>query len=426
MRRFHSLFSFVDPVLWLWSLAGYIASPWLHHHAHARLRQGKETRSRLSERFGHPSAERPPADGPLLWFHAASVGESRCILPVVEHLLADCPELTILVTTATLTGGQTILSHPACQTGRLIHQLIPYDAPHLLRRFMQYWQPLGLVLTESELWPGLLCLCQKQHLPVMLLNGRLSSRSAARWRRAAALLRHLMRPVRWIMPRSTEDARSFLRFGLKPRLLPPADLKEDAPPLPFDEQEATLLRRFLSHRPVFVAASTHPGEDEIIISAARQARGIRPDLLTIIIPRHPERGTELASRHHAPQRSRGQVPTFQDSLWIVDTLGEVGLFFHLAERAFIGNSLCPPGGGHNPLEPLRFQCPTAAGPYMQNWRDLCARHASSLHQTENAEALAQWLTTPFLPRPQPLHRNYAIPQAVCRIKNTILPNKKHT
>lgn len=425
MSRFSQPSFPVDPVLWLWSLIGHAAMPWLYHHAHRRLRQGKETVSRLPERFGHPGLRKPSAAGPLLWLHAASVGESRCVLPVAERLLSDWPELTILMTTATLTGGQTVISHPAVQTGRLVHQLIPYDVPCLLDRFLSYWRPIGLVLTESELWPGLLCLCQKRQLPVMLVNGRLSFRSARYWQLSAPLLHHLLRPVRWVVPRSPEDARAFSRFGLKHRLLPPADLKEDAPPLPFNREEAMTLRQKLGSRPVFVAASTHPGEEEIIIAATREAHATRPDLLTIIIPRHPERGAELAGQTQAPRRSAGQSPAPHDTLWIADTLGEVGLFLQLAERVLIGNSLLAPGGGHNPLEPLRFRRPTAIGPYMQNWNDLCTRHAASLHPVKDAASLARWLKIPSLPRPRPLHGNHAIIQAACHIKDTVKPDKAH-
>ena len=411
-----------DPFLQLWSLIGHMAMPWLRRHALTRLNQGKEDGTRLPERFAKPGAARPSHARPLLWIHAASVGESRCVLPVANQLLTDCPDLTILMTTATLTGGKTVAAHPATHTGRLIHQLIPYDAPHLLERFITYWQPVGLVLTESELWPGLLCLCQKRQLPVMLLNGRLSLQSAARWRWAAPLLRYLMRPCRWIIPRSPEDQQAFARFGIK-SLLPPADLKEDTPPLPFDETEASILRRQFGQRPIFVAASTHPGEEEIIVEATRKAQQKQPDLLTIIIPRHPERGQELARHHQAPCRSKKQFPHPQDDLWIVDTLGEVGLFFQLADRVFIGNSLIPPGGGHNPLESLHFQRPTAIGPYMQNWTDLCSRYAPSLHRIKDTDALAHWLTVQHLSIPRPPKRNQACLCAVRLIKDTVLPNK---
>ncbi|WP_182080733.1 3-deoxy-D-manno-octulosonic acid transferase [Bombella favorum] len=411
-----------DPLFKIWSLIGHIAMPWLRRHARKRLHQGKEDNTRLPERFARPGVARPPHAQHLLWIHAASVGESRCILPVANQLLMDCPDLTILMTTTTLTGGKTVATHPATHTGRLIHQLIPYDAPHLLERFMRYWQPIGLVLTESELWPGLLGLCRKRQLPVMLLNGRFSPQSAARWRWATPLLRHLMKPCSWIMPRSLEDERAFARFGIGP-LLPPADLKEDTPPLPFNKNEAAALRRQIGQRPIFVAASTHPGEEDIIVEAVRKAREKRPDLLGIIIPRHPERGRELAQYHQAPQRSKQQLPHPQDDLWIIDTLGEVGLFFQLADRVFIGNSLTLPGGGHNPLESLHFQRPTAIGPYMQNWVDLCSRYAASLHRINDANTLAHWLTIPHLPIPHPPKRNQASACAVRLIKDTVLPNK---
>ncbi|WP_081563194.1 3-deoxy-D-manno-octulosonic acid transferase [Parasaccharibacter apium] len=422
MGRYPSFTPLAAPLLTIWSLIGHAAMPWLRRHARKRLQQGRENRTRLPERFARAGMPRPSHDGPLLWVHAASVGESRCILPVVSQLLADSPKLTILMTTATLTGGETVAAHPASHTGRLIHQLIPYDAPHLLERFMAYWQPIGLVLTESELWPGLLCLSRQKKLPVMLLNARLSPRSAARWRWASPLLRHLLEACHWIMPRSMDDAQAFARFGIGP-LLPPADLKEDSPPLPFDASEAVTLRRQLGERSIFVAASTHPGEEEIIIAAARQAKKERPDLLTVIIPRHPERGKELAQTHQAPCRSKGQVPGGGDDVWIIDTLGEVGLFFQLAERVFIGNSLVPPGGGHNPLESLHFRRPTAIGPYMQNWTALCARHADSLHPVEHQEALARWLKARHLPSPRPPQQNQAGRQAIRLIKDTILTKK---
>lgn len=422
MRRYtHFTFS-VTPLLWCWSLIGHAAMPLLRHHARKRLSKGKENPKRLPERFGQPSLPQPSPGSPVLWVHAASVGESRCILPVIDHLLADCPDLTILMTTATLTGGETVAAHPATRTGRLLHQLCPYDAPHLVRRFITFWQPVGLVLTESELWPGMLCLCQEKHIPVMLLNGRLSTRSRKRWHLAAPLLRSLLHPCRWIMPRNEEDARGFARFGIGP-LLPAADLKEDAPSPSFNPDDAKKLHHTLGHRPIFLAISTHPGEEDIIIEATLKAQRSRPDLLTIIIPRHPERGAELARRFQAPRRSTGHMPTDQDTFWIADTLGEVGLFLTIAERTFIGNSLCPPGGGHNPLEPLHFRRPTAIGPYMQNWRTLCTQHASSLHKIDSAETLTHWLIETDLPLPPVPQRNEACRKAARHIKDIIMPNK---
>ncbi|MUG04750.1 3-deoxy-D-manno-octulosonic acid transferase [Bombella sp. ESL0378] len=411
------------PLLCLWSLIGYMAMPWLCRHTRTRLRIGKEDGSRLQERFGQPTQPRPPLNAPLLWLHAASVGESRAALPVIDALLKLQPTLTILVTTATLTGGQVITAHAPPYKGRLLHQFIPYDAPHLLSRFLTHWRPDGLVLIESELWPGLLCLCRRQHIPVMLLNGRLSARSARRWRLAAPLLRYLLRPCRWIMPRSHADERAFAQLGIT-SLLPPADLKEDAPPLSFDSTEAAHIRQQLGDRPLFVAASTHQGEEDLIVAAVQEARQQRPNLLTVIIPRHPERGAALATHFKAPRRSQNTIPHHNESLWIIDTLGEVGLFLHLAERVFIGHSLCPPGGGHNPLESLRFHRPTACGPYMQNWQDICATYATFLHRLEGQEALTQWLIKPVIPAPPPLKRTHISHDISCLILTTILSHKE--
>lgn len=406
-----------DPVLCMWYIIGRLSLPLLKYHSFCRLKQGKDTTEHLPERFGRPTLSRPSSSQPLLWFHAASVGETLSIFPVIGQLLKEQAQLNILVTTTTSTGGKILRRHPIYGQ-RLFHQLCPYDAPHIVARFLKYWRPRSLILVESELWPGLIGMTHLKGIPIMLLNARLSARSAQRWKAAPCLLRYLMRSICWVTPRSIEDADRLSRFGITS--LPPIDLKEAAAPLPYRLDEAAYLKEKIGPRPIFVAASTHPGEEELIAEASRKARELQPSLLTIIIPRHPERGPHVARALHAPRRSSGEIPASDDAYWIVDTLGETGLFFALAERVFIGNSLCAPGGGHNPLEPLRFQRPTALGPYMQNWHDACHKYKASLHIIDTPGLLAEWLNKPVPLPPLPEQNEAISAQLTQRIIETCL------
>ncbi|MBS1052018.1 glycosyltransferase N-terminal domain-containing protein [Gluconobacter kondonii] len=377
----------------LWRLTGTLLAPALTVMLRIRLQKGRELPDRLRERMGLGDTRRPA--GRILWLHAASVGETLCALPLAEALLDASPELTLLFTTATVTGSEIVARHPLFGK-RIIHRFIPHDVPRWLRRFLNLWQPEGAVFVESELWPGIIAACSDRNIPVMLVNGRLSDRSSRRWDRLRGPARRMMGRLSWVAARGPEDAARFRALGASP-VYEDGDLKQDAPPLPYDEAEYNRLKALFGERPIFVAASTHPGEENLVLQAAESARTLQPDLLTILVPRHPTRGAELAERFSLPRRSSGQDPTPQTPVWLADTLGELGLFYRLADRCFLGNSLIGKGGGHNPFEPLRLGVPTATGPKMENWREAMATVSDTIQIVNDVECLTRWLKSPLPP-----------------------------
>ncbi|GBR53306.1 3-deoxy-D-manno-octulosonic-acid transferase [Neokomagataea thailandica NBRC 106555] len=388
------------PIEILWAGIGTALAPALTVMTRTRLRRGKELPNRVRERMGlSPTL---PYARPPLWIHAASVGETLCARPLLDALLATDPALPILFTTATVTGGAILAQHPAFGT-RITHQFIPHDVPRWTKRFLDRWTPSGAVFVESELWPGIVTELSRRHIPIMVVNGRLSDRSARRWQRWQRFTRSLFSRLEWVAARGEEDAAHFKTLGVR-KVYNHGDLKRDAAPLPYDHAEFLRLRDLIGERPVFVAASTHAGEEEIILQAAERARATRPDLLTILVPRHPNRGAELSKRFALPSRQNGQDPDAKMPVFMADTLGELGLFYRLASMCFVGHSLLPPGGGHNPFEPLRLGVPTATGPHMGNWREAVKQLSHSLHIVANTDSLAQWLvaveTFPTGPLPE--------------------------
>ena len=368
-----------------WAVAATAAAPALRLLLRVRLARGKEVRGRLAERRGVDATPRP--GGRLVWLHAASVGETMSILPVLPELAEGAR--TILVTTGTVTSA-TLLGQrldPGL-TGRVVHRFAPLDVPRWAARFLDHWRPDVAGFVESELWPNLLAACRARGIPTMLINARLSDRSLARWRHVPGLARLMLGGFARVQPRSATDAERLRALGCC-RMSKPGDLKLAAPPLPADEAEVRRLRQMLAGRPVWLAASTHPGEDDLVLAAHRGLAEAHPGLLTIIAPRHPERGTAIPAGGY---RSRGEDPP-AEGVWVADTLGELGLLYRLVGVAFIGRSLVPPGGGQNPLEPARLGCAIAVGPHTGNFTDHVAmlRAAGGLAVVLDATELARWV-----------------------------------
>jgi 3-deoxy-D-manno-octulosonic-acid transferase len=349
----------------LWAGAATTAAPALRCWLRLRLRRGKEVAGRLAERRGQERAPRPA--GPLLWLHAASVGETVSILPVLAALEARAPALTLLVTTGTVTSARLLASRVG-DHGRVLHRFVPLDVPAWTRRFLDHWRPDAAVFVESELWPNLLDACRRRRIPLMLVNARLSARSHRRWARLPGFARHVLGGFTLIQAQSEADAARLRGLGA-PSVTAPGDLKFAAPPLPVDEAALAGLRDRLAGRPVWLAASTHPGEETLIFGAHRELAVTHPGLLTIVAPRHPERGARLAEEAGGltvARRAAGEGPP-DEGIWLADTLGELGLWYRLARIAFVGRSLLPPGGGQNPLEPARLGCAIAVGPHTGNF-----------------------------------------------------------
>lgn len=360
-----------------------------------RLARGKEVPGRLAERRGIDVTPRPP--GRLLWLHAASVGETTSILPVLSPLLEGAPDLTVLVTTGTVTAAALLAQRlEPGQQERVLHRFVPLDVPGWVGRFLDHWRPDAAAFLESELWPNLLAACHARLIKLMLVNARMSPGSYVRWRRAPGLARELLGGFDRVQARSDDDLKRLRLLGA-PHVKAPGDLKFAAPPLPVDMAELDQLRGLLAGRPVWLAASTHPGEEAIALAAHRLIAMRYPDLLTILAPRHPERGPAVAAAI-APlpvtRRALGEPPPPVQGVWLADTLGELGLWYRLAPIAFVGRSLVRPGGGQNPLEPARLGCAIAVGPFTGNFQEHVAllRHAVALVEVNDATALAGFVT----------------------------------
>lgn len=352
-------------LLGLYRMATDFSSPLLAFHLNRRVDRGKEEVSRLGERLGQPTIERP--DGPLLWMHAASVGESLAALPLIKALLDDRQSLHILLTTGTVTSAKLMAER---LPPRAMHQFAPLDQAGAWRRFFDFWRPAAGCLIESEIWPNLILEAERLNLPLALINGRMSARSARRWGWGGASARRLLRSFALCLARSQADADRLSALGATDvRML--GDLKNATPPLPAASAALAGLRTALGERPVWLAASTHPGEEMQVLLAHQQLHLRYPDLLTVIVPRHPERGAELANELRASgeniaQRSLGEPPDAATGVYLADTLGELGLFYRLGSLAFIGGSLVP-HGGQNPLEAARLGCPPLFGPHTGNF-----------------------------------------------------------
>ncbi len=330
-----------------------------------RSRRGKEIAERLGERIGHPGAPRPP--GKLWWFHAASVGETNAILPILYALRKSRPSLNILLTTVTVTSAQ--IAEARLPPGA-VHQFVPLDSPTFVRRFLDEWRPDLALFTESEIWPNLILESDRRDIPLILLNARMSDRSFARWKRLTGISRPLFSRFDLIMAQTKRLARRLEKLGA-PRVIFTGNIKFDAPPPIVDKGELALLQTAIGKRPVFLAASTHPGEDEIILKAHQAASARIPNLLTIIVPRHPERGRsieELASGMGLQARRRETRSEPNTSIYIADTIGELGLFYTVAPIAFIGGSLVE-HGGQNPVEAVRLGAAVLTGPHWFNFKD---------------------------------------------------------
>ena len=338
-----------------------------------RARQGREDLARIGERFGNPSAARPT--GKLAWVHAASIGEAVSALALIERLHGEW-RMHVLVTTGTVTSAAVLGARLPVGA---VHQFVPLDLPYAVDRFLDHWRPDLALWIESELWPNLLLGAQARGIPCVLLNARMSERSYARWLRVPRTAKRLMSAFRLCLARTDQDAHRFARLGAEP-VRHRGDLKDSAQALPVD---AAALAEFagIAGRPVWLAASTHDPEEMMIGRIHLALKDAHPGLLTILVPRHPERSEVLATALQASglsvaRHSRREYPGPDCDIFLGDTVGELGLFYRLAGIAFIGRSLGA-RGGQNPLEAARLGCAVLYGPHMENVAELAADMASA-------------------------------------------------
>ncbi len=352
----------------VYRLASLLATPLAGPILAMRLRRGKEDRRRVGERRGLTRLARPP--GPLVWLHGASVGEGAVLLPFVERITRM--GATSLVTTGTLTSAAMLAQRlpPGA-----IHQYAPLDSPLFVRRFLKHWRPDAALVAESELWPNMIVELKRSGSPLAMVNGRISERSYRRWMKAQRFIAALLGNFDLCLARSESDGARLVALGA-PSVLVAGDVKFDAPTLPADRRELAELAGLTSGRQIWIAASTHEGEEMIAAEAHKQLRQVFPDALTLIAPRHPERGEAILQQLEgqglvSALRSRGDAIGPGTAVYVCDTIGELGLFYRLAGVVFVGKSFVA-GGGQNPIEPARLASAILHGPMVANFADVYA------------------------------------------------------
>jgi 3-deoxy-D-manno-octulosonic-acid transferase len=342
-----------------------------------RLKRGKELAARLNERYGQSELPRPP--GPLVWLHGASVGELVSVIPLIERISEK--GFVVLCTSGTVTSAN--LAEQRLPKG-VIHQFVILDTPRFAKRFFDHWQPDLALFVESDLWPNLIVATAERGIPLILVNARLSERSFNRWRRVPGTIAALLRCFDLCLAQSPAHAERYRELGA-PRIVTTGNLKFDVPEPPADPESLAALRAALDGRTLLAGASTHAGEEAILVEAHRRLRGAFPRLLTIIAPRHPERGFgifELAAAADlkAALRSRGELPGPDTDVYVADTLGELGLIYRVAPVVFVGGSLVS-HGGQNPIEPVKLGAAILHGPNVWNFAEIYA----ALDQSRAAE-----------------------------------------
>lgn len=337
-------------------IGGYVA--W-------RASRGKEETSRRKERYGKTQFARPP--GPLIWMHAASVGETVSVVPLIEHILSH--RINIVLTTGTVTSAQVARERLG---ERVIHQYVPLDLKPAVSRFLDHWVPDLAIIAESEIWPMTILELGARRVPQILVNGRLSDNSFANWKKRSYLAEALFENLSHVVAQSEVDAERFRVLGARPVTVS-GNLKVDAPAPPVDQAQLDQLVDQIGPRPVWAAVSTHDGEEVIAGRVHARLKARHRDILTVIVPRHPERAETIASDLaqlglKVVRRTSGAPIEADTDVFLGDTIGEMGLYLRLTEIAFVGRSLTWEGG-QTPLEPAMLETAVLAGRNVQNFRD---------------------------------------------------------
>ncbi|MGV6849918.1 MAG: 3-deoxy-D-manno-octulosonic acid transferase [Marinibacterium sp.] len=403
----------------LYSSLTALAEPLVFAHVARKLRAQSVAPARIGERRGIATLPRP--EGQLVWFHGASVGESLSALTLISRLGARLPRARFLLTSGTASSADIVAARLPARTS---HQFAPLDSPAIARRFLDHWRPDAGVFVESELWPGLLMRARARGTRLALVNARLSARSAAAWAKRPATARMVLDCFDILLTQNAETARRLTDMGADPtRLTTGANLKAGADPLPVDDAALAGLSDTLGTRPLWAASSTHPGEDEIVLTAHHAVLDTHPDAVLLLIPRHPDRGAAVDAMARAnglitARRSSGAAPDADCQVYIADTLGETGTWYALAPIVLLGGSLVPGIGGHNPFEPARAGAAILTGAHTHNFPEtfspmIAARAATGVKTaTDIAGTVTHWLTAPAaLETARQTARAFAIDQA---------------
>ncbi len=372
-----------------------IAGPLWRVVLRRRLARGKEDAARMGEKLAQGMATRPK--GPLIWLHAVSVGEALSLMTLLDRLGKSHPQVHFLLTTASKTSADMLAERGL--PPRVIHQYQPVDTIAVSRRFLAHWQPDVAVFSELDMWPALLRETSRASVPMALINARMSDRSLEKRRKAWGLYRAVVRMFDAIQTQDDTSWRNFVTLGADPaRVETVGPIKLASDPLPDVPEASAALRAALGDRPVWLAASTEPREEERILEAHEIALRSVPDLLLIIAPRHPHKADATqahAARFNVARRSRGELPAPDTSVYLADTLGEMGVLFRAAPICFMGHSLPVDGEvlpGKNPLEPIALDTVVIHGPdygeFELIYDGLCAAMATVTAQTPDEIAKA--------------------------------------
>lgn len=382
-------------ILPFYKLGTTVGGPLIRLYLADRMRRGKEDPARFGERLGFAGRQRP--DGPLVWIHGASVGEAISVLPLIEKIRSDDPSIRILLTTGTVTSAELM-------TKRLgdgaIHQFVPVDRLPYVRSFLNHWRPDLVLWAESEFWPNLVSETSGRRIPMILINGRISDRSFTRWGRSPRTIKALLGCFALCMGQSKTDAERLQLLGARKSVYL-GNLKYASPPLPADPCKLEPLEKLTAGRRIWTAASTHEGEEQLCGEIHSQLKTEIDGLLSIIVPRHPDRGIGIArdlrdTGLRVALRSAGENIGPDTDIYVADTIGELGIFYSLAEIAFIGKSLVPLGG-QNPLEAACLGRAVVFGPHMTNFREVSRNliDAGAADEVPDEAALGQTLLRLF-------------------------------
>ncbi len=347
-----------------------VLAPVLPFWLKRRALKGKEDAARQGERFGRASLPRP--QGQVFWMHGASVGEVTMLLPLIDKMLAEYPKAHVLVTSGTVTSANLMQKR---LPSRAFHQYIPLDTPKAVNGFLDHWQPDMALWAESEIWPNLIMQTKARNIPMALINARMSKKSLAGWQKRPGMAKALFGAFGVILCADDMTAVGLSKITGR-NLTPIGNLKDGGAPLPFDLKELLKLEQAFGARPIWCAASSHKGEEEIILAAHEAIRKTMPNAGLVLALRHPERAVEimpLLAQTPIAIRSRGDRPRKNTSVYLFDTIGEMGLAYRLSSIAFVCGSLKDGLMGHNPLEPAQLRMAVISGPHIKSFADIYAQ-----------------------------------------------------
>ena len=376
---------------YLYSLLFYIALPFILLRLLWRGRKLPTYRQRISERLGFCQL---PNTAPVIWLHAVSLGEVKIAVSLMQQLKIQYPNYFFVITSMTVTGSEYIQKYTGQQ---VFHFFVPYDLPNAIKRFLKRINPKILILMETEIWPNMIHYCAQKKIPVVIANARLSESSTRGYQRLKFFVQPLLQQITQVLAQTQTDADHFIQIGCDADKVSVAGNIKFAitPPVPIQDEAKKLRQQWNVRRPVFIAASTHPGEEEILLTAFKTIKQEIPDSLLLLVPRHPERFQPVVNLckklgYKVAQRTNKQTSLENIDIYLGDSIGELWLFYAASDVAFVGGSLAP-HGGHNLLEPAVLHLPIITGPHLFHFTAIAdlLTQAKALTIAQDSDELAK-------------------------------------